>query len=71
MRSERCPSVCSDIDVDAEHLTFASEELEDARREYERPAMGNSRLYHQIGPSTPQQFLDDDYVLGVLNDRYS
>ena len=34
------------------------------------PPCGNSCLDDKIGPSTPQQFLDDDDVLGVLNDRY-
>src|SRR5271165_2497685 len=62
-------SVRANVDVDPEHLTLATQKLEHACTQDERPAVRDSRLDHKVGPSVPDQLLNDDDVLRVLNDR--
>src|ERR1039457_6633181 len=59
----------SNVDVDAEDLPLAAQQLEDAGGKYERSAVGDASLDHEVGLRAPDQLLDDDDVFWMLDDR--
>ena len=68
MALDRQPVVLPDLDVDADDPA-PPEQLEDRRVQDERPAVGDAALDDDLGPDPPDQLLDDDDVLGQLDDR--
>ena len=63
------PVVLADFDVDADHEAIAAEQLEDRRRERQRAAVGDAGLDDDLRLDSPDQLLDRDDVLRVLDDR--
>ena len=58
-----------DVDVDADHLAVATDQLEQGSGKDQRSAAGDAGLDDEVGSYPPNDLLNGDDVLRELNDR--